>query len=278
MKNREVYQVTSIILCFFLLVMLYCSVRSEVRQIGYRDGQLAAYQAYNVARPTFDMRLPNHNEGMKKMKKQFRCKQSKIVFFAVGVCLLMPLFKDIVFHRETITIDGIATYLFLAFALFGLFVFVMASFHVVVTPRDIALRIGGIPIVIIDNDQIERVEPANRPAIHLLSLAKNQVFIQYNQYGERKINVALQNNDAFLEAATAAAGNALSNQDGALPGKCFKHIGIVRLLIAAVYVAINMMLSAGLASAWLHSAALVAMMCLANVIFVVMYMKSYSAS
>ena len=43
MKNREIYQVTSIILCLCLLVILYCFVRSEIRQIGYRDGQLAAY-------------------------------------------------------------------------------------------------------------------------------------------------------------------------------------------------------------------------------------------
>ena len=46
MKNRSIAgHVLLIVLCVCLTVLLYCSIRRSIRQMGYDDGKLAAYSA-----------------------------------------------------------------------------------------------------------------------------------------------------------------------------------------------------------------------------------------
>ena len=170
---------------------------------------------------------------------------------------------------DSLDIDYIATHLFLLFTLYGIFLFPMLTLYVEVSDRNITCRCLGIPVVTIDIKSIKSIKPAEKHEVNMFASANEQITIFY--IGD-KLTVALRDNEGFISTVNAIK----SGEKSAELKKPDKTKSIVRLILAVAFISVNIVLCTGSAWQWVYTYPAVGVIIIADVVFLTMYVRSYS--
>ena len=205
------------------------------------------------------------------MIRRFPCKRSPFVYVYFGTSMLGTFIAFIIRGADSLDIEYIATHLFLLFTLYGLFLFPMLTLFVEVSDRNITCRCLGIPVVTIDIKSIKSIKPAEKHEVNMFASANEQITISYTGYGD-KLTVALRDNEGFISTVNAIK----SGETSAELKKPDKTKSIVRLIAAVIFVAANAVISNGELWQWVYTYPAVAVIIIADIVFLTMYVRSYS--
>lgn len=205
------------------------------------------------------------------MIRRFPCKRSPFVYVNFGASMLGTFIAFIIRGADSLDIEYIATHLFLLFTLYGIFIFTLLTINVEVSDRNITCRCLGIPVVIIDIKSIKSIKPAEKHEVNMFASAYEQITISYTGYGD-KLTVALRDNEGFISTVNAVK----SGEKPAELKKPDKTKSIVRLIVAVFFIVANAVISLGELWQWVYTYPAVGVIIVADIVFMTMYVKSYS--
>lgn len=158
------------------------------------------------------------------------------------------------------------------FEVFGIYIFYIKSFCVVLKEGKLSLNFCKIPIKEIPINDVAQIVNAKNIRIHMLALSKEQISITYGD--NKQVNVSLIHNEEFIDTikkqihdSSRDLGNELINND--------KLRGYVRLFLASLYLTVNGILILDVAGEWVYYPIVIVAISLSNIIVLFKYIKSF---